>query len=106
MITNILPAVISGIARGELKAGREVITPSGPHSDDAGIGEAYWAIFWPRCGGNGNLIATWESASRMAEGPHNIKKYSINQKVRFLLRGEGNPLEAKELGDIGFLYVE
>ena len=69
-------------------------------------GYHWWMIVWPRCGGRGNLMATWESASGIGEGPHKIKKYSINQKVKFYLRGEGNPLEVKELKETILLYVE
>ena len=104
---SIIPEIVKRIGRENVEVG-SIQTTVFYRNEIRGIpgGYHWWMIVWPRCGGNGNLIATWENASGMAEGPHNIKKYSINQKVRFLLRGEGNPLEVKELGDVGFLYVE
>ena len=113
MITNILPAVISGIARGELKAGREVITPSGPHIEDVGIGEVYWAIFWPSCGGNGKVLFFWrareleeEAYERGGIEKPRFRRFGIIQDVRFYPRSIGNPQEVKRIGVIGWLYYE
>ncbi|MCD6220511.1 RHS repeat-associated core domain-containing protein [Candidatus Calescamantes bacterium] len=113
LVTNILPAVISDITKGALKADREAITPSGPHPDVAGIGEAYWVIFWPRCGGNGKVLFFWR-ARELNEEVYEIegrkkprfRRFGITQDLRFYLESAGNPQEVERVGDIGWLYYE